>query len=60
MIRKLLKDNGLIATDTEFEELMEAVTEDIKFNQISFGKKTNICEVLGISLRTINVLRRCI
>lgn len=60
MIRKLLEDNGLIATDSEFRELMDAVTEDIKFNQISFGKRTRIYEVLGISLRTIHVLRRCV
>ncbi|PRR77659.1 hypothetical protein CLLI_22230 [Clostridium liquoris] len=59
MIRKLLEDNGITSTDAEFKELMDSVTEYIKLNQIRFGKRTNLYEVLGISLRTINVLRRC-
>lgn len=59
MIRKLLEDNGIVSTDAEFKELMDVITQDIKVNKIRFGKKTSFYEVLEISLRTINTLRRC-
>jgi len=60
MIKKLLQDNGIITNDLEFKEVMDIVTDDIKFNRISFGKKTNKIELIEIARRSLNTLRRCI
>ncbi|WP_171302545.1 hypothetical protein [Clostridium cochlearium] len=60
MLKKLLEDNGIITTDLEFKEVMAIVTDDIKFNRINFGKKTNKIELIEIARRSLNTLRRCI
>lgn len=60
MLKKLLEDNGIITNDLEFKEVMTIVTDDIKFNRINFGKKTNKIELIEIARRSLNTLRRCI
>ncbi|MBU5269433.1 hypothetical protein [Clostridium cochlearium] len=60
MLKKLLEDNGIITTDLEFKEVMAIVTDDIKFNRINFGKKTNKIELIEIARRSLNTFRRCI
>lgn len=60
MIKKLLQDNGIVTNDLEFEEVMDIVTDDIKFNRINFGKKTNKIELIEIARRSLNTFRRCI
>lgn len=58
MIRKLLKENGIIMTDREFSEIMGAVTQDIKFNQIGFKKRTSIYDVIILSARCYVTFQR--
>ncbi|BDR84911.1 hypothetical protein [Clostridium tetani] len=60
MIRKLLEDNGIITNDLEFKKVMDIVTDDIKFNRINFGKRTNKIELIEIAERSLYTLRRCI
>jgi len=59
MLKKLLEEEGIKTTKVEFEELMEAVAEDIKFNNIGFKKRTTYKEFLSITLRTAAVIKRC-
>ncbi len=49
MLKNLLSNLNL--NNTEFETVMKMTTEDIKFNRISFGKKTSLKDVLSIALR---------
>ena len=58
MIKNLLEKCGLALTDAEFKEVMEVTTQDIKFNNIGFGKKTDIWDVLIISARCYVALQR--
>ncbi len=60
MLKKLLEEKGIKITKVEFEELMEAVAEDIKFNNIMFKKRTTFREFMDITLRTATVLKRCV
>lgn len=60
MIKKLLQDNGIVTNDLEFEEVMDIVTDDIKFNRINFNKRTNKIELIEIAERSLHTLRRCI
>src|SRR5665648_1225118 len=36
-------------TDSEFREVLDLATSDIKTNRIDFCKKTNLCEVVEIA-----------
>ena len=58
MIKDLLAKYGLALTDEEFVEVMAAATQDIKFNNIGFGKKTDMCDVLIISAICYVALQR--
>jgi hypothetical protein len=58
MIKELLEKCGLALTDAEFKEVMEATTQDIKFNNINFGKKTDIYDVIIIATIFHVVLHR--
>lgn len=59
MLKKLLEEKGIKTTKVEFKELMEAVAEDIKFNNIGFKKRTTFSEFMDITLRTVTVIKRC-
>lgn len=48
-----------IVKEKDYEELMNIVTDDIKFNRIGFGKKTTAADVIAIAKRTAKVLERC-
>lgn len=45
MLKKLLEERGINLTKAEFGVVMEIVTDDIKFNRISFKKmyKLKLC-----------------
>lgn len=58
MIKQLLKKYGFDMTDQEFKEVMEAATQDIKFNNIGFNKKTSIKDMLVISERCCIAFRK--
>lgn len=59
MLRILLEEKGIKTSDEEFAEIMQATTEDIKFNNINFKRRTSCNEVIDIALRAATTLRRC-
>ena len=60
MLKKLLESKiGQVLTDAEFAIISEIVTDDIKFNRISFAKRTNLEYVLNIAERSVAVLKKC-
>ena len=58
MLRKLLEQKGTKLTDSEFATVMEMTTDDIKFNNTTFGKKTSLIEVLDVAERSADIVRR--
>ena len=46
-------------TDKQFKEVLLMATEDIKFNRISFNKKTSLHDTIDILENSIKTLRRC-
>lgn len=46
-------------TDAEFAIVAGIVTDDIKFNRISFSKCTSLDYVLDIAERSANIFKRC-
>lgn len=59
MLRQALEAKGIHLSDSEFAIVTEITTDDIKFNNIHFGKKTSKADIIAIAERTIKVLRRC-
>ena len=59
MLRKLLEERIGQLSNKEFVDTMDATTEDIRFNYISFGKKISKNEVLNIAERCAITLKRC-
>jgi hypothetical protein len=59
LLRVLLEEKGIKTNDEEFAEIMQATTEDIKFNNINFKRRTSRKEVIDIALRAAAVLKRC-
>lgn len=59
MLRQSLEKRGIYLTDEEFAIVMEITTDDIKFNRISFGKRTSLNYVLDIAERSANVFKKC-
>ncbi len=55
MLKQQLFNNGITLT----KELSDMVAADIKFNNISFNKKTSLKEILIIAGRCDLALRRC-
>jgi len=49
MIRKILELDLCPMTDSEFREVLELATSDIKANRIDFCKNTNLSEVVEIA-----------
>lgn len=49
MLRQSLEKRGIYLTDEEFAIVMEITTDDIKFNRISFKKRTSLDNVLDIA-----------
>lgn len=42
-----------------FSAALQMTTDDIKFNRIGFGKKTNSKEFMTIFFRSIDICARC-
>ncbi|GAA0082455.1 MULTISPECIES: hypothetical protein [Clostridium] len=59
MLRKLLKERGINLTKEEFAIVAEITTDDIKFNRISFKKRTSLDYVLDIAIRSASIFKRC-
>ena len=49
MLRKILELDLCPMTDSEFREVLDLATSDIKINRVDFCKKTNLCEVIEIA-----------
>ncbi|HID0882144.1 hypothetical protein [Clostridium botulinum] len=59
MLRKLLKERGINLTEAEFAIICEIITDDIKFNRVSFKKCTSLDYVLSIAIRSASIFKRC-
>ena len=59
MLRKLLEQRGIDLTSAEFAIVAEIVTDDIKFNRVSFNKCTSLDYVLDIAIRSADIFKRC-
>ncbi|WP_443660110.1 hypothetical protein [Clostridium algidicarnis] len=55
MLKQQLFNKGIILN----KELADMVVADIKFNNISFNKKTSLEELLTVAERCDLTLRRC-
>ncbi|BDR83492.1 Uncharacterised protein [Clostridium tetani] len=60
MLKQMLEGRVGHLSNDEFKEVMDIVTDDIKFNRINFGKRTNKIELIEIAERSLYTLRRCI
>ncbi|MCR4436190.1 MAG: hypothetical protein QHH06_10455 [Clostridiales bacterium] len=46
-------------TDTQFKQVMDITTEDIRFNLLSFGHKADIDTIVKIAAQCYEALKRC-
>jgi hypothetical protein len=46
-------------TDSQYADIMDATTKDIKANRIPYGKKTSLKEVIKIASLCVGALKRC-
>lgn len=60
MIRQLLEEKGLQMNDLEFTTVMVMATQDIKFNNIGFNRRTSINDVMNVAEKSLKTLRRCV
>jgi len=56
MIKQLFQNAGVKVTDTEFREIMQITTDDIRENRVKFGKKTSLQQMFTIAKRSLKVL----
>lgn len=59
MIRQALESKGIHLSNSEFAIVLKMVTDDIKFNRVSFKKRTNLNCVLDIAVASAAVLKKC-
>lgn len=59
MLRTMLERRVGHLSNAEFEIIMEIVTDDIKFNRVSFKKRTSLEYVLDIAERSTSIFKRC-
>lgn len=59
MLRKLLERRVGKLSNSEFATICGIVTDDLKFNRISFKKCTSLNYVLDIAERSAVALKRC-
>ncbi len=58
MLRTILESNLGPLTNSEFAELMDLITTDIKTNRVDFGKRTSLRDAVQIAEISFKVLRR--
>ncbi|AOR24326.1 hypothetical protein [Clostridium taeniosporum] len=58
MVFQFLKQLKANVTEEEFKEILEATDQDIKFNRIGFGKKTNSRTYIKICTRCARLILR--
>lgn len=54
----LLNDTKQNCGETIFKDALQMTTDDIKFNRIGFGKKTNSKEFMTIFFRSVDICSR--
>lgn len=59
MFEKALAKKGIYLSPQQLNIVLEIVTDDIKFNRISFKKRTSMNYVIDIAVRSAKVLIRC-
>ncbi|WP_315120955.1 hypothetical protein [uncultured Clostridium sp.] len=59
MLRKSLESKGITLTDEEFSTVMQMATDDIKFNNIGFNRKTSLNDIATIAEISARTLKRC-
>ncbi|WP_315117920.1 hypothetical protein [uncultured Clostridium sp.] len=59
MLRKYLESKGITLTDSEFNTVMQMVTDDVKFNNIGFNRKTDVNDIVTIAEISARTLKRC-
>ncbi|MGH4125633.1 MAG: hypothetical protein ACREV6_22200 [Clostridium sp.] len=59
MLRKALENRVGHLSNTEFAVIAEIITDDLKFNRVSFKKHTSLNYVLDIAVRCVEVFRKC-
>lgn len=59
MFEKALAKKGIHLSKQQLAVVLEIVTDDIKFNRISFKKRTSFDYVVDIAAKSATVLGRC-
>jgi hypothetical protein len=59
MLKQMLEARVGHLSNAEFAIVMEIATDDIKFNHISFKKKTILDYVLQLAVRSATVFKKC-
>jgi len=59
MIRKALEAIVGPMTNSEFTEVMDLTTTDIRINNIAWGRRTSLRGVVEIARITFRMLQRC-
>ena len=58
MVFKFLTSLRSSVTEQQFKEILEAADQDIKFNRVSFGKRTSPIKYIDICTKCANVILR--
>jgi len=58
MLRKLLESKVGPLTDDQLEQLLDLATTDIRVNNIAWGRRTSLSNVVEIAVVTWKVLQR--
>ena len=58
MLRKILAFDLDSMTDSEFREVLDLATSDIKTNRVDYGKRTILLEVVEIAEKCLRALQR--
>ncbi|TGE36855.1 hypothetical protein E4K67_17295 [Desulfosporosinus fructosivorans] len=58
MLRKLLESFTCPMTNSEFEQVLDLATTDIKTNRVDFGKRTSLSDAVEIAASCFIALSR--
>lgn len=58
MLRKILESDLGPMTNSEFKEVLDLTTTDIKTNRVDFDKRTSLADVVEIAGSCFKLLRR--
>ena len=58
MLRKILEQTTGQLTDTEFAEVLDLTTVDIKVNRIGYNERTSLRDVVRVAGICLGIVRR--